>query len=100
MASRGSSRNSQLPDYYALLGVEPGAPFRELEAAYWTQANREENRASLALINEAYEVLGHTGRREAYDAQYVPPAEPEPSPDDDPTRASPGLASKLRWYLQ
>ena len=100
MAPKGTTRKQQTPDYYALLGVSPGASFREIEAAYWAHANQEENRALLALINQAYEVLGHSGRREAYDATYVPSQEPEPAPEEDPARGNPGLANKLRWYLQ
>ena len=100
MASAGSPRNSGPPDYYALLGLSQEASFREIEAAYWAQANRDENRARLALINEAYEVLGRSDQRAAYDAQYVPDAEPAQTSPSEAPRGNPGLANKLRWYLR
>jgi len=97
MASKAFSRNRQRPDYYAILGVTPGAPFREIEAAYWACA-KDGNRDQLVLVNEAYEVLGHTERRAAYDARYVPAEEPPQTSQDDEPRGN-GLASKLRWHL-
>lgn len=101
MAARGLSRSGRLPDYYDVLGVAPSASFREIEAAYWARANRADLRAQLPLINEAYEVLGHGQRREAYDAEYVPQqSESEQTSPAEPQRSNPGLADKLNWYLR
>ena len=89
------------PDYYGLLGVPREATFREIEAAYWQEAKREENRDKVALLNEAYEVLGHTNRRATYDAALVAFGPLEPEPVGSPSaHANPDLANKLRWHLQ
>ena len=90
------------PDYYGLLGLPREATFREIEAAYWEQAKREENRDKIALLNDAYEVLGHTNRRAAYDAELAAArlVAEEPPTTKLPAHSNPDLASKLRWYLQ
>lgn len=90
------------PDYYGLLGVPREATFREIEAAYWQEATREENRDKVALLNEAYEVLGHTNRRAAYDKALAAfgPVDEKPSRIAALAHANPDLANKLRWHLQ
>jgi DnaJ-class molecular chaperone len=89
------------PDYYGALGVSREATFRKIEAAYWEQAKREENRDKIALLNEAYEVLGHTDRRAAYDVALAAFGSLEEEPAGSPSaHASPDLANKLRWHLQ
>ena len=99
----GVSNRRQRTDYYALLGVAPEATFRAIEAAYWLRATGEADSGRIAALNEAYEVLGHTERRAAYDAQRAalerlqPAQEPEAEP---PARGNPGLRSKLQWFLQ
>ena len=89
------------PHYYGALGVSREASFREIEAAYWQQAKREENRDKIALLNEAYEVLGHQDRRATYDAALAAfgPLEAGPA-ESPPAHANPDLANKLRWHLQ
>jgi len=71
------------PDYYGILGVERGASYREIEAAYWRLAR--EKREQLPLLNQAWEVLGNAMRRAAYNdeqdtprAKAGPPGKPEP----------------------
>lgn len=103
MGLTGSARKLQLPNYYALLGVDLESTFRTIEAAYWARVTSEEYRDQIALLNEAYEVLGHTDRRAGYDAQQAVLA--EQAPDDEPEagharRGNPGLRRKLQWYLQ
>jgi curved DNA-binding protein CbpA len=84
-------------DYYAVLGVGPEADAAAIRRAYLSLARtvHPDHAAApgsaerMALINEAYAVLGHPGRRIAYDrkrkrrpetgrsATDVPPGEPE-----------------------
>lgn len=101
MASSRSLRNRP-PDYYEILGVAPEANHQEIAAAYWAQATGEGDSHRIALLNEAYEVLGHQDRRAAYDAERpAPQKEPEPeAPEEGLPRGNPGLAEKLRWYLR
>jgi curved DNA-binding protein CbpA len=65
-------------DYYALLGVAPGASEREIRLAYRRLAlryhpdlhpERADAEARLKDLNEAYEVLGDPVRRARYAAQ-------------------------------
>jgi curved DNA-binding protein CbpA len=72
---------TDLPDYYAILGLSPGASQAEIRAAYRklalahhpdvSPAGRERGAADDAMsrINEAYETLSDPRRREAYDRQ-------------------------------
>ena len=86
-------------DYYRLLGVSDGAPFREIEQAYWREAAR--NRELIPLLNQAYEVLGDPKRRADYDAARVSSADQSATPESKtPPRSNPDLRSKLRWDLQ
>jgi curved DNA-binding protein CbpA len=74
------------PDYYGILGVERGASYREIEAAYGRLAR--EKREQRPLLNEAWEVLGNATRRAAYnDEQDTPRAKPG-SPRKPEPRAS------------
>jgi curved DNA-binding protein CbpA len=90
------------PDHYGALGVARKAAFREIEAAYWEQVKRTENRDKIALLNEAYEVLGDTNRRAAHDETLVAfgPVAKEPAGITSPAHANPDLANRLRWHLQ
>lgn len=65
-----------LPDYYALLDVEPAAPQAELKAAYYRQARKyhpDLNEGDAAAeerfkqIAEAYRILGDETERRLYD---------------------------------
>jgi hypothetical protein len=97
MDSRRLLRSRRTQDYYQLFGVAPDASLREIEQAYWQAA--KERRELLPLLNEAYEVLGHADRRQAYDAQRVPVDAPAPVPTGSrPLRPNPDR-NKLRWYL-
>lgn len=76
-----------VPDYYALLALQPGATLEEIRRAYHEAARKfhpDVNRdpASVELfiqIQEAYEVLSDSRRRQEYDqrwkAEYCPPVE-------------------------
>lgn len=67
-------------DYYSILGIDPGAPDREVKRAYYRLArelhpdrakSQEEGRANaeqLAVISKAYNTLKDRKKREAYDA--------------------------------
>jgi curved DNA-binding protein CbpA len=67
-------------DYYAVLGVAPGAEDVVIRAAYRALSQRwhpdkvaagekEAANRRMAEINEAFDVLGDAGRRRAYDAR-------------------------------
>ena len=62
-----------LPDYYAILGVAPGATFAELKAAYRQKVltyhpDRGGTHEQMVQVNEAWEVLSSPKVRVAYDA--------------------------------
>jgi curved DNA-binding protein CbpA len=62
-------------DYYEVLGCAPRSHARIIEEKYWEQAHElhkeptKKAQRRLAVINEAYEVLGSPHRREVYDRQ-------------------------------
>jgi hypothetical protein len=77
-SARGAgSRRAENQDLYAILGVASHASQDEIRAAYrkqaaslvdrWWLPGRAERK--LALLNSAYEILGHSSRRAQYDAQ-------------------------------
>jgi hypothetical protein len=77
-AVRGSNgRQPPNPDLYGILGVASHASQEEIRGAYrkqaaalldrWWLPGRAERK--LALLNSAYEILGHASRRAEYDAQ-------------------------------
>ena len=89
----------RLPDYYEVLGVRRDATFREIEAAYWRVANQRHD--LLALVNEAYEVLGTPTRREAYNADRAaeaPAKADRVSESRPPSPPSSRLRDKLQWH--
>jgi curved DNA-binding protein len=71
-----SAATIQFKDYYKVLGVARGASAAEIKRAYRKQARKfhpDMNKSSTATqnmadINEARDVLGEAGKREAYDA--------------------------------
>lgn len=66
---------SGFTDYYDVLGVKPRCHHRVIEEAYWVRARdlqsipTRDSVQALALLNEAYEVLGTAHKRVAYDRQ-------------------------------
>ncbi len=71
----------QIPDYYQLLGVQPGVTQKEIDQAYQKLISRfdssEKQPASIdqptlkeriEVAQEAYDTLSHKQKREAYDA--------------------------------
>ncbi len=62
-------------DYYLVLGVDANASPEQIQAAYkhWTQALQPDTAAApnetLRELQDAYSVLGHPIRRQAYDRQ-------------------------------
>ena len=82
------------PDYYQILGVERGATYREIEAAYWRLA--WQRRDQLPLLNEAWEVLGDSRRRLAHNAEREA-SPPKPKPESQPDPRESRLGQKFRW---
>src|SRR5690349_16063512 len=80
-------------DYYAILGLKPGAKLEEIKKRYRELARRyhpdvnpsPEAAQKIKAINEAYHVLGDADRRATYDAEIllrqrsVPPATTRPA---------------------
>ncbi len=70
--------DTRIIDYYAILNLPPYADFDGVENAYTRLSgdlvglSPEDETAPLALerLNEAYAVLGHSGRRREYDQVY------------------------------
>jgi DnaJ-class molecular chaperone len=65
-----------LKDYYAILSVERGSSSRQIKRAYkksvkkWhpdVHPDEPACRTKMQEINEAYEVLGNSAKRQAYD---------------------------------
>ena len=74
--------------YYKQLGLEPGAPRREVEAAYWRFARELKGQAAMAPYNEAYEALVAKAP--------VPADDPEPSQQPVAPAADKSEAQSLR----
>ena len=92
-------RKQPLPDHYRILGVAPTAAYREIEAAYWRLAFGAPHER-VAELNEAYEVLSHEARRQAYDAQRPheePPAQSQAETPPARPREVGGLMARLGW---
>jgi len=96
--SWGNPQQGRLPDYYGILGVAEDASFQEIQAAYWRHANARD--IDIALLNVAYEALGHQARRENYDASRrergVLPSTPAAKPLSED---APRLQGKLYGFL-
>lgn len=68
-------------DFYKILGIDPGAPEREIKRAYYSLASklhpdkaknselRRQNEEELALVSAAYNVLKDPAKRQEYDAR-------------------------------
>ncbi|MBI2345322.1 MAG: J domain-containing protein [Deltaproteobacteria bacterium] len=99
------------PNYYALLGVEPGAVAAAIRRAYRERMLKCRKHPDLGgsneeaiLLNEAYEVLKDPARRAAYDRLFLgeiattPPREDSPPPGSE-RRRSVRLQYMGRVYL-
>ena len=105
---------SSLPDYYAILQVDPRAEkevieaaYRRLAAKYHPDRNRSPEAAEkMKRINAAYDVLSNPEKRAAYDAVRhfggpVPPhwgSAGEPPPTYG-TTTRPWYLGRLRWLI-
>jgi curved DNA-binding protein CbpA len=93
-----SSLRKAVPDYYGILGVTPEATIQEIHDAYWRHAKARD--VDIGQLNQAYEVLGNSARREAYDAERaengVVPAQRQPRPLSED---APRVQGKLYGYL-
>ena len=71
---REAKRNSELPDYYKVLGVQRDATpeeikanFRELAKKTHPDKTKEDSEEEMTLLNKAYEVLSDEETRKKYD---------------------------------
>jgi hypothetical protein len=101
---------TDLPDYYAILGLPPAANQAEIRAAYRKLAlahhpdvssgGRERDTANdtMSQINEAYEALSDPKRRAAYDRDRHPrrPKRHPYAPREPPTPAADGAPAPER----
>jgi hypothetical protein len=91
--------HKSVKDYYAILGVSPTASLEEIRLAYRRQARAYHPDLStdphaeerFKEINEAYDVLANSEKRQAYDyftadAPETPPATEEPQPTAVPVQ--------------
>jgi curved DNA-binding protein CbpA len=86
-------------DYYQIIGVPRSASHDEVVHAYREKARLyhpdrnpgfiAEAEARLKALNEAYEVLGDSGRRRTYDLHPPRNATPAPPPSQQPQRPHP-----------
>ena len=98
-------------DYYAVLGVEPGASDEQIRQAYRELAfvlhpdrvppkyerARLRAEAHLKRVNDAYEALSDPAKRSRYDRGWVPgPGSTPPGPDVDDSRAAPRARGSKR----
>lgn len=90
--------NSLIPDennarHYKQLGLEPGAPMRDVEAAYWKFARTLKGQAAMAPYNTAYEALVNRNRPPTK----VETKEPESAPAEAAAPRAVRPPSKLGW---
>jgi hypothetical protein len=103
-------------DYYAVLGVSPSATEKEVKKAYRALARRHHSDHGgdderMIALNQAYEVLGDAGQRQAYDRgraakvrrEQPAPKRPGPPPPPRPTQPAPleaAIGEALRFFRQ
>jgi hypothetical protein len=86
---------NKIRQYYARLGLEPDAPMRDVEAAYWRFARELKGQAAMAPYNEAYEALVTSVKPRANEAEPAP-SEPQPAEPEEEIQAE-HPASKFGW---
>lgn len=81
--------------HYKQLGLEPGSPMRDVEAAYWKFARELKGQAAMAPYNTAYEALTTRGPAptNAPEAALPPTAPAKPLTTPQPERPP----SKFNW---
>lgn len=81
------------PDYYRILCVQPDAPAAIIHMSYRTLLERAraagQTDADIAMLDEAYAVLGHRDSRTAYDVERASSVDPfEPRRHEGPEGAT------------
>lgn len=81
------------PDYYRILCVQPDAPVAIIHMSYRTLLERAraagQTDADIAMLDEAYAVLGHRDSRTAYDVERASSVDPfEPRRHEGPGGAT------------
>lgn len=80
---------------YAQLGLEQGAPMRDIETAYWRFARELRGQGAIAPYTEAYEALVNSVKPKAIDAGPTPAGPAETKRRFMPNSSSAG--SKFGW---
>ena len=101
--------HKSVKDYYAILGVSPTASLEEIRLAYRRQARAYHPDLStdphaeerFKEVNEAYDVLANSEKRQAYDyftadAPETPPATEEPQPTAAPVQETASVPPRPR----
>ena len=57
LSSDYSPKDQNKAQYYQQFGLAPGAPMRDVEAAYWKLARELKGQSAMAAYNAAYEAL-------------------------------------------
>lgn len=107
---RRKVRYDPAQDYYEVLGVTPGASAEEIRQAYRQRARAvhpdlHPNRRAWATeqfqrVNEAYDVLRHSGLRRDYDRLRWPhaPHSPRPAPEQSADAAPAAPERNRSWW--
>jgi len=81
--------------HYKQLGLEPGAPMRDIEAAYWRFARELMGQSAMAVYNTAYETLASSARPPVDRPEIIQPTPAPMASEGEPPPVRP--PSKFGW---